>query len=208
LIDESYPTINQLNAGLPFLDIEVQITFKLLMAKDQAEVVSLINQKVDLIKSDIEKDSRNYIKMNEDQISSFISSGLRRSGMDADHDSSRSGHVDIIVKHRQTGFEWYAEAKIWNGVEYLNGGFDQLFTRYCSNNPNWEHGAILVYCKNMETTVSTAMSKWKDKLNNSTIVDCPLDAKSSFISSHEKVATGTPYHIRHTFMSLHYDPSK
>lgn len=206
-MSSEYPSAAELEVILPFLPINQQVNFKYMFATEPEEVVTLINKKIDLIKNHMEKDSRNYRDMSEDEISSILVTGLTCSGFDADHDSARSGHVDIIVKHPRTGIEWYAEAKIWKGVRYLSGGFDQLFTRYCSNNPGWENGAIFVYYKD-PAKMSDVRDKWKGELSESQIINCPLDDKSSFITRHSKVATGTPYNIRHTFFSLFYDPKK
>ncbi len=207
--NENFPSAHDIEAAIRFADIDTKINLKYLMATSQDDVVSLINQKVDLIKSDLEKDARTYCGMTEDQLSSLFVAGFNRSGMDADHDNSRSGHVDIVVKDRRFNFEWYAEAKIWGGAKYLEGGFDQLFTRYASNNPNWNHGAMLVYYKNKRPSITEALGTWKSELpDNIETKQCPLDGIGSFLSTHIKPATNTPYHIRHTFVSLYYDPQK
>ena len=69
----------------------------------------------------------------EDRLSSEIVLNLRARGYSAFKDPTQGGHVDIYVRAKdQDKFTWYAEAKIWNGPVYVEGGLGQLLQRYAT----------------------------------------------------------------------------
>lgn len=141
----------------------------------------------------------------EDRLSIEIVNCLRSAGYYSEKDPTHGGHVDILVApERNRSMKWYGEAKIWNGVTYLNGGIDQLLSRYASGRDR--QLGFLVYFK--EKNLISKMKTWLTHVdgmpdvypNKSNVID-----DYSFTSTHRH-STGATIEVRHFAINIDWDP--
>lgn len=142
----------------------------------------------------------------EDRLSVELVSNLNSAGYFSIKDPTQGGHVDILVQPKKSRkFKWYGEAKIWNGVKYLNGGMDQLLSRYATGKePNL---GFLVYFKT--DNLVHKMKEWKTHLNTRIEVDQSLNQDIdhfSFYTVHNHSA-GSKIKIRHFSLNIYWNPT-
>jgi hypothetical protein len=143
----------------------------------------------------------------EDYVTTLLLTHLKALKYEATHDTQVGGHCDIFIKNPMKGFQWIGEAKIWNGCQYVMGGWNQLCTRYSSGTAMDSHGGILIYVN--QKNASGLLSDWKAHMKSSNIdslviKDCPKNPLR-FDSVHSHTASGLPYNVRH-FALVMYHP--
>lgn len=145
----------------------------------------------------------------EAKLRSRVSMALNRSGYDADAESHRRGHTDILVKCPHLRLEWIAETKRHTGYEQLAEGMKQLHTRY--TNGRHENMGFLVFV--FAKKVKLVMDKWKKLLSEEKLcglVTNPVEDATNqlaFISEHEHEVTGLRVKTRHIFAGLYFEPT-
>lgn len=167
----------------------------------------LVEQRVLDVALELERNKPLYHAMGEDQLTGIFVISLKISGLDADHDTYRNGHVDLLVKSGR--YEWMGEAKLDNGPAYLMEGFRQLADRYTDGNPTSSRGGLLIYTQKQNKTV--LMDNWLEHVagNYEVSVEC-VERCSETLSSrtkHTHNATGIDYKIRHIAVSLYHKPT-
>ena len=100
--------------------------------------------------------------------------------------------------------KWYGEAKIWNGVTYLQKGINQLLTRYASGRE--KNLGFLVYFRFPGMTGK--MSEWLSHLN----LQSDVDSHNSIITNEFIFSTthlhsaGTKIEVKHFAINVHWNP--
>lgn len=145
--------------------------------------------------------------LSEDQLSGIILTWLKGAGLDAEHDSSRNGHVDLLVKSGR--FNWLGEAKIDRGPVYVMDGFRQLCDRYADGNYYSSKGAVIVYTDKQSKIAF--LDGWMNHLVSNyehAVTRCGRCMQTlSEVTTHLHPATGLEYRVRHFPVSLHYKPT-
>ncbi|WP_236187188.1 hypothetical protein [Pseudomonas protegens] len=167
----------------------------------------LVENRVLDVALELERNKPLYHEMGEDQLTGIFVISLKLSGLDADHDTYRNGHVDLLVKNGR--YEWMGEAKLDNGPAYLMEGFRQLSDRYTDGNPTSSRGGLLIYTQKQNKTV--LMDNWLAHVseNYEVPVECVERCQETLSSRtrHIHNATGIDYRIRHIAVSLYYKPT-
>lgn len=145
----------------------------------------------------LENDKKSFSGLGEDQLTSIIAIGLSMAGFDADHDTNRNGHADLLVKNGR--FEWFGEAKLEQGPAYSMEGFRQLADRYTTGRPLANRGGLLLYSK--KSNKKEVMDTWIEYLGNNyeskviPVARCPLTLTQTTCHQHQD--SGTNYITRH-----------
>ncbi|MCI3908833.1 hypothetical protein MQC82_04570 [Pseudomonas viridiflava] len=148
-----------------------------------------------------------YHNLGEDQLTGILVIGLKVAGLDAEHDTFRNGHVDILVKNGR--YEWLAEAKLDDGPAYIMDGFRQLADRYSDGAPTGCRGGLLIYTK--KTNKVSFMDGWLNHLSANYEVPVTRSIRCSdtltSYTSHAHHATGIEYRVKHFAVSMYYNPT-
>lgn len=166
--------------------------------------LSRLYEELDAIISSIEASPKEHSNDSEDRLSIEIVNMLKSARYTATKDPTHGGHVDIYVEPKSGKFKWYGEAKIWNGVNYLDGGMNQLLTRYASGKEL--NLGFLVYFK--ADNLVKKMSDWKEHLNSKLDVNKDLTEEInnfSFYTVH-KHTTGSDIKVRHFSINIYWNP--
>ncbi|WP_241609031.1 hypothetical protein [Rosenbergiella australiborealis] len=141
-------------------------------------------------------------KWGEDELTYTIIAFLQGRNYDAEHDTQHGGHVDILVKHHHGKFAWIGEAKLWNGPAYVFGGWNQLSSRYGTGTLRDNHGGIIIYVKQRNS--SDKFASWSNYLSERVEAIITPDTKNPLRFSSETMhpATNQPYFVRHMAVSL------
>lgn len=152
---------------------------------------------------EIENNKNIYANFNEDSLTSVIVSFFRAKGFNAEHDSNRGGHCDIVVEKNR--MQWLCEAKIYESYVKLYGGYQQLVTRYSTGRENATCGGLLIY--NKKPNALDKLNRWKKRLviedNQITIDDHDYRC---FYSTQSHPVSGLPYKVKHYSVLLHHEP--
>lgn len=70
---------------------------------------------------EVENNKNIYTTFGEDSLTSVIVSFFNARGFNAEHDSNRGGHCDIVIEKK--GMQWLCEAKIYESYVKLYGGY-------------------------------------------------------------------------------------
>lgn len=158
-----------------------------------------------LIIQDLEAGRKERGEDGEDRLSIEIVACLKSAGYLAIKDPTHGGHVDIFVSpKRKPEFKWYAEAKIWGGVEYLEKGMTQLLSRYATGRE--KNLGFLVYFK--EANLVAKMQKWKEFLEASDSVDASASKsvdEFTFCTAHHH-DSGSLVEVRHMSVNIYWNP--
>ena len=155
----------------------------------------------------LENNKKSFSLLGEDALTAIIATGLAMSGLDADHDTNRNGHADLLVKRGR--FEWLGEAKLENGPAYSMEGFRQLADRYTTGRPLASRGGLLLYSQKGNKT--QVMKDWFDHLKANyesevTVGElCPVTLSQTTLHQHKD--TGTDYTTRHFVVSFYENPT-
>lgn len=158
---------------------------------------------------DIERNKALFHGLGEDRITAIICVSMKAAGFDAEHDTFRNGHADLLVKSENGRYEWFAEAKLDNGPAYLMEGFRQLSDRYSDGNPASSRGGLLIYTdkqhkiKTLDGWIAHVSANYTVPVNCTEKCGETLTARTE----HVHPATGISYRVRHIPVSLYYKPS-
>lgn len=145
----------------------------------------------------------------EDSISMALLTHLKALNYEAEHDPQHGGHCDLLVKSSVIKSEWIGEAKLWKGEKYIEGGLDQLLTRYSTGVPSENKGAILVYVKQENT--KSKLDRWSEHLKTvSSQKNIDLDSDVHplrFDTTHQHPGSGLDYFVKHFFVMLNHATS-
>lgn len=148
-----------------------------------------------------------FYKLGEDQLSTVILTWLKGAGLDAEHDSNRNGHVDLLVKSGR--FNWLGEAKLDKGPAYVMEGFRQLCDRYADGNSFSSKGAVIIYTD--KQSKMDFLDGWMEHLVSNYEMAVSRHPRClqtlSEVTSHVHSATGLNYQVRHFPVSMYYKPT-
>lgn len=181
--------------------------------RSHEEFISRINKDIDYLIGLIEADAKDFHSSLEDEFNREIVRLLSARCYIASHDHDEGGHVDVRIASRCGEYSWLAEAKIYDGPDYIKKGLNQLIERYSRGTPGHHIGGILVYIQKSRCTEFFA--KWrreladsKDEFEELAIEDCKSPSReglafySEFI--HPRIGRDGPkYRIRHIGVSAY-----
>jgi hypothetical protein len=182
---------------------------KRLLVTSYEEFVQVLYEDLDACLRYIVQTRNHRLKEGEDRTTVDIIGQLISSNYDAKHDEMHGGHCDIVVSH-PAGYVWIAECKIHRDYDHLRQGFDQLCTRYLSGIPGSDHGSLIVFVRNENT--SAVMMEWVSRLQtygyeNLACGPCKVWQDLGMISTHTPcLGAGRRITVRHTALPLHFAP--
>lgn len=145
--------------------------------------------------------------LSEDQLTGILCLALQMKGFSADHDNYRNGHCDLVVKSGR--YEWYGEAKLDKGPNYVLEGFRQLCDRYSPGGGFTCRGGLIVYsAKRNKLRILDVWIKRIQKSYEIATVFSPLCKLTlTARSSHVHPATGLDFKVRHFPVSFYHRPT-
>lgn len=183
-----------------------RVRLRLFLAKSHSEVLRCVEEALDWIFQEQSKFRQHKQDMSEDQITVEIVQQLKAMGIQAGHDTDYGGHGDIVVELKND-FLWIGEAKIHRDYDWLLKGFQQLDTRYSTGIAGQDSGGMIIYCYGSRT--DQVMERWSDHLvtNRPDVTVASVDGKPlERRSAHIHERTGAQFIIRHTPVSLYFNP--
>lgn len=183
-----------------------RIRLQLAFASTHEERLKAVHAAIDWIIQEHTKTRQTRFDRSEDALSIDIVTDLKAIGFEASHDTQYGGHCDIVVEARD-GFLWIAEAKIHGAYDWLLKGFQQLDTRYSTGIPGQDSGGMIIYCRGQN--VAAVMQQWEKHLAAARCdvqISIPADNPLNRESVHLHPNTGLPFKVRHTPVSLHFNP--
>lgn len=142
--------------------------------------------------------------LGEDALTAMITAGLECIGLDAS--SSRvGGNCDVTIRFRGQ-YLWLGEAKIFNGVAHVWGGYQQLVTRYRTELQSHSRGGLLLYC--FKGAAGPLLASWRAALSVQVAGIATQDgSKQLSFCSQEPIADGEcAYTVTHFAFPLFHDP--
>lgn len=183
-----------------------RIQSRLMFVDSYEEQVSIVNDAIDYCIKDLVVSKHHRKDDGEDRLTVDIVSILKAMGFQASHDTDVGGHCDVVIVGKND-FLWLGEAKIHKSYDWDFQGLQQLSTRYSTGLVGQDHGGLILYTWNKNS--KEMMDKWAAHLVASkpdlTIETCsrnPLVRNSV----HDHPATGLPFYVRHTPVSLYFSP--
>lgn len=158
---------------------------------------------------EIERNKSLFFELGEDCLTAIVSVSMKAAGFDAEHDTYRNGHADLLIKSENGRYEWFAEAKLDNGPAYIMEGFRQLSDRYADGNPVSSRGGLLIYTdkqhkiKMLDGWIAHVSEKYEIPVVCTERCMETLTARTE----HEHQASGISYRVRHIPVSLYYKPT-
>lgn len=184
------------------------ISLEYLLVRSHELRTKLIERAIDWIGQEMTKTRQHRQERSEDELTIDVVGLLKSMGIQATHDTQYGGHCDIVVE-AEDDYLWIAEAKSHNsGYDWLLSGFEQLDRRYSTGLPGQDQGAIIIY--HFRSRADRTMLKWKAHLTeNRPDVQCiPEELQPlSFRTVHTHETTGAYFYVRHTIISLHFEPT-
>lgn len=184
------------------------------LASSYEDFIRILYRDLENVLSKVQERKQIYGHASEDEITMYIVDLLQEKDYWAVHDEKLGGHVDIIVRRRDTNYLWAAEAKRDKGPDWIEDGFRQLTQRYSTGAENQDRGCILVYVQgknakrifqNWRTHLETLAEG--DDFEELTTSDCPVKKDLAFLSTHSHESSGRTYHVRHLAVGLHHNPT-
>lgn len=152
----------------------------------------------------------------EDDMSVRIRDILAERGFKAIHDGNHNGHVDLLVKSHDEVYQWFGEAKIYDGLVYTQHGFNQLNNRYSTGTSKTAGGGLIIYLNSTRKTVVQIMKEWKDGFERISStrndmqgfsISCCSKNPLALNSVHKHHKSGLDYKIRHVCIDLRHEPN-
>lgn len=173
-----------------------------------AKFVELVDMAIDWIAQDLARNPELRQGLSEDQLTVQLVLSLKSMSFDASHEMKVGGHCDILIEARDEML-WLGEAKKIKKTNnaWLYKGFEQLNSRYSTGALNQDSGGIIIYC--FAPRIDQIMSSWKKYLTRKfadlTTSPCAINP-FAFRSEHVHMRMGRRFKVRHTPISLHFEP--
>lgn len=125
------------------IDFPINLSHK----PDYNTLVALIEDRLQALANDLEKNANLYAELSETQLSAIIVTALNTAHVffKASIETNSRGHVDITVTAptctEEHNFTYIGEAKIWKGNEYAFSGVKQLQGYFTGRLP----GAFMIF---------------------------------------------------------------
>ena len=184
----------------------MKLSLALNFASSPGDVLLALEEAIDWIVLEFGRTPKERQNRSEDGLSIDLVTSLRAMGFQASHDTTVGGHCDVVVEG-VGDFLWLGEAKKHSSYDWLMAGFEQLDKRYATANKGQDHGGIIVYCDGQR--IDRVMDSWASKLSE-VRPDVKVEARDDNPlyrwSVHQHRRTGLPYYVRHTPISLYWNP--
>lgn len=142
--------------------------------------------------------------LSEDALTAQVTGNLRCMGLEAN--SARvGGNCDVTVRYGEN-YLWLGEAKIFNGVAHVWGGYLQLTTRYRTEVLEHSRGGMLLYC--YKGPAPPLLEEWRATLCAQVDGISTVDGSRqlSFCSEERTQSGATPYCVTHFVIPLFHEP--
>ncbi|MGV6473548.1 hypothetical protein [Azotobacter vinelandii] len=185
----------------------LKVSLEQAIATTYESFYKLVENKILDATLELERNKALFFSLSEDQLTGIIVVSMKTAGFDAEHDTFRNGHTDILVKSGR--YEWLGEAKLDDGPAYLMEGFRQLSDRYTDGNQNSSRGGLLIYTKKqnklklLESWITHISENYEISIEYTETCQETLTSTTA----HEHQASGIKYQIRHIPVSLYYNPT-
>lgn len=183
-----------------------KIQTRLLFVDDYAGQVEIVNDAIDYCISELVASKHHRKADGEDRLTVDLVTILKAMGFQASHDTDVGGHCDVVI-YGKNNFLWLGEAKIHKSYDWDYQGLQQLSTRYSTGIVGQDHGGLILYTWNQNS--NDMMNRWTEHLLTSK-PDLKMEvcAKNPLVrnSVHDHPATGLPFYVRHTPVSLYFSP--
>ena len=176
-----------------------------MLCNNYEEFISFFYKDLDKAIREMENNCDRFHKgdWHEDDLTIHLSQFLKGRYYDIEHDTSRGGHCDIVVKTKFNDFEWLGEAKIWKGVVYVQGGWEQLTERYTRAARGAYHGGLILYVKIQGA--AGRLSEWQKHFEENIIhssITCSEEDNCQLDSTHVNIASGRNFNTKHIAIAL------
>jgi len=192
-------------------DRSLKLMLNRILAPSYDDFIKILYEDIDIAIVELESNPQLMQGDEEDKLSAFIISQLKRAGYSASLGTTGGGNKDITVLGREPSWSWIGEAKIYRSVTNLHEAFLQLATRYRNADPTKACGGVLAYI--FRPKARQLMIEWKSavgetvmELNDFTISPCDQKSDMTFYTSHEHVSSGMPFKVKHIGVNLHFQP--
>ncbi|SEQ47256.1 hypothetical protein [Sphingobium sp. YR768] len=184
-----------------------QIRVGMWFATTHDERRKLVERAIDWVSLEFTRTRQDRQDRTEDALTGDVVTALKAMGFQANHDTKIGGHCDLIIE-AAGNFMWLGEAKIHGAYDWLVSGFQQLDTRYAMALPGQDHGGMIIFCYNKNT--KALMDEWCNRLRAARAdVEGGFDEEAPLVlrTRHIHQATGLPFNVRHTPISLNFEPA-
>lgn len=179
----------------------------LLTAETDAEFEAAFDAILQRAVQNLEANADKYADLDEDGLSSVLAAGLTIPGITVTREGRSKGHVDLTIDadHCVPARRKLAEAKIYDGYAYHEGGLIQLLGRYTTGRELG--GLLLVYVRkrNIQRIVRElrqAMDTHKPCKQRGATRDHASGWPWRFESTHA-LASGVRHDVSHVGCNLH-----
>jgi hypothetical protein len=206
LLDEDTPiSLKQLRMFCP----ELAQVYDRQLGTDYDTFIKVLYDDIDTAVRIIEANRDVRSDDSEDRTTEEITTFLKGKGYDAEANSMRSGHCDLLVKNRHQ-LEWLGEAKKHSSYDYLLGGFKQLTTRYSSASRKSNSGGMLIYIRT-DKPAADVIAEWRSRIGAEGLpdysdADCDRRNELAFYTTHKHETSGLPYKVRHMGVMMKFAP--
>lgn len=145
-------------------------------------------------------------RMDENQITAYLSMALLGMCFDIAHSKNVGGNCDITITGSHEML-WLGEAKIFTSYPKALGGYQQLCDRYATGLGSQNRGGFLIY--HFRKNSGGVLENWKEHLNDARpgIAVESTEHAHIFKSTESHAGTGLDYHVRHMIVPLFHSPT-
>ncbi|EGT4277854.1 hypothetical protein E7W39_03750 [Cronobacter sakazakii] len=160
-----------------------------------------------------ESGRQHHMDKGEDALTDHIISQLKQLYPSVHHDAQNGGHCDYYFEVRSAHgelYQWVAEAKLWEGPEYVYQGLDtQLLGSYAKGGVNSCRGGLIFYSK-LASGAKYAMDEWHKKLGEKGIQAQNRRSDGLRFDTIHKLngGTGADFYVRHYCVDLYHAPTQ
>lgn len=177
------------------------------------DFVAQIDKDLNNVITITESGRQHHMDKGEDALTDHILSQLKQLYPSAHHDAQNGGHCDYYFEVRSAHgelYQWVAEAKLWNGFEYVYQGLDtQLIGSYAKGGVNNCRGGLIFYSK-LSSGAKFAMDEWHTKLGDKGIHCHSRRSDGLRFDTDHKLngGTGADFFVRHYCVDLYHAPTQ
>lgn len=159
-----------------------------------------------------ESGRQHHMDKGEDAITDHLLSQLKQLYPSVHHDPQNGGHCDYYFEARSAKgelYQWVAEAKLWNGFEYVYQGLDaQLLGSYAKGGVNHCRGGMIFYSR-LSSGAKFAMDEWHTELGKKGIQGHSMREDGLRFDTDHKLngGTGADFYVRHYCVDLFHAPT-
>lgn len=144
--------------------------------------------------------------LSEDALTAVLVIALGSLGLSATS-TYVNGNCDVKIDYADE-YVWLGEAKLFNGVSHVWGGYLQLTSRYATGMPGQNAGGILLYC--VKASAGELLAEWRGALTSKVGHADATDGRLplTFASKEVCASTGLPLSLTHFAFPLFHSPQE